>query len=71
IEPPSRLVFTWISRSTDLQPTLVTVELLERGDQCELVLTHERLPSVDALKLHEGGWAQIVAKLAGHVSREG
>ena len=69
IEPPSKLVFTWISSSTDLQPTLVTVELLARGDQCELVLTHERLPSSEALRLHEGGWSRIVDKLAGHVER--
>jgi uncharacterized protein YndB with AHSA1/START domain len=70
IEPPSKLVFTWISRSTDLRPTLVTVEFLPRGDQCELVLTHERLPSPEALRRHEGGWTQIVDKLAGHIERD-
>ncbi len=67
IEPPSRLVFTWISRSTESLPTLVTVEFLERDGQCELVLTHERLPSPEALRLHEGGWKQIVDKLAEHL----
>lgn len=67
IQPPSKLVFTWISRGTESQPTLVTVEFLERGDQCELVLTHERLPSPEAQRLHEVGWNQIVDKLAGHL----
>lgn len=67
IEPPSKLVFTWISNSTDSLPTLVTVEFLARGDQCELVLTHERLPSPEALRSHEGGWRQIVDKLAEHL----
>jgi uncharacterized protein YndB with AHSA1/START domain len=71
IQPPSKLVFTWISKSTDLQPTLVTVEFLERGGQCELVLTHERLPGPEARKLHAGGWTQIVDKLAGRVQRDG
>lgn len=70
IDPPSKLVFTWISKSTDLRPTLVTVEFLPRGDQCELVLTHERLPSPEALRRHEGGWTQIVDKLAGHIERD-
>lgn len=70
IEPPSKLVFTWISKSTDLRPTLVTVEFLERGDECELILTRERLPSPEALRRHEGGWAQIIDTLAGHVHRD-
>jgi len=73
IEPPRKLVFTWISRSTDLRPTLVTVEFFERGDQCELVLTHERLPSSEAVKLHKGGWKQIADRLVEHLTerREG
>ena len=31
IEPPSLLSFTWISKFTDQQPTLVTIEFHERG----------------------------------------
>ena len=69
IDPPSKLVFTWRSRGTNFQPTLVTVELLERGDGCELVLTHERLPSADAVARHNGGWSQIAARLAEHFER--
>jgi uncharacterized protein YndB with AHSA1/START domain len=65
VEPPSKLVFTWISNSTGNQPTLVTVELFERGDDCEVVLTHERFASAEALRLHKGGWGQIVDRL-GH-----
>ena len=38
IEPPSRLSFTWISASTERRPTVVTVELFERGVETELVL---------------------------------
>src|SRR5215471_740500 len=44
IEPPSRLSFTWISEYTDLHPTVVTVELLEKNGGTEVVLTHRRLP---------------------------
>jgi len=62
IDRPSLLCFTWLSANTDHQPTLVTVELLERGDSTELILTHRRLPrhQVDA---HRRGWTAIVAAL--------
>ncbi len=62
IEPPARLSFTWIS-AAELRPTIVTVELFERGTGTELVLTHRDLPAakVDA---HNQGWTDIVAKLA-------
>src|SRR3989442_8530917 len=62
IEPPSRLSFTWMSAHTDLRPTVVTVEFLERGSSTELILTHTGLPAprVDA---HKNGWTDIIAKL--------
>lgn len=66
VDPPSKLVFTWVSAETDNQPTIVTVELFARGNQCELVLTHERFREADAVRRHRGGWGQIVDKLAGH-----
>ena len=62
IEPPSRLSFTWISVSTERRPTVVTVELFERGVETELVLTHRRLPP-DQVEGHRQGWTDIVAKL--------
>ena len=69
VEPPSKLVFTWMSKGTEYRSTLVTVELLDRGDQCELVLTHEHLPTPDAMKGHQGGWSQIAERLAAHLQK--
>lgn len=69
VEPPAKLVFTWISNSTGNQPTLVTVELFERGGACELVLTHERFTNAEAVRRHQGGWSQIVDKLAAHLAK--
>jgi uncharacterized protein YndB with AHSA1/START domain len=68
IEPPSRLSFTWQSVNTDHRPTEVTVELLERGTDTELTLTHRRLPEsrVDA---HRRGWTAIVEKLGATLAR--
>ena len=60
--PRARLSFTWISASTLRQPTVVTVELLERGVETELVLTHRRLPP-DKVEAHRKGWTDIVTKL--------
>jgi len=62
IERPSLLSFTWLSANTDHRPTLVTVELVDRSDSTELILTHRRLPphQVDG---HRRGWTAIVAAL--------
>lgn len=62
IEPPSLLSFTWISRPTDYQPTVVTIEFHERGTGTELVLTHRGLPP-KAVEGHRKGWTDIVRLL--------
>jgi len=62
IEPPSRLSFTWISEFTDRLPSVVTIELLERGALTELVLTHRRVPDRN-VSAHRKGWTDIVQKL--------
>ena len=62
IEPPARLSFTWISVNTDLQPSEVTVEFLEKGAATEVVLTHRRLPP-RMVGPHREGWTDILTKL--------
>ena len=64
IDPPHRLVFTWISDSTQQRETVVTVELARAGaDATDLTLTHEGLPA-GADVAHRGGWGAIVEILA-------
>ena len=64
IDPPSLLSFTWTSVNTDLQPTVVTIELLDRGAAgTELILTHRRLPE-QQMESHRKGWTKIVERLA-------
>jgi uncharacterized protein YndB with AHSA1/START domain len=70
IDRPSKLAFTWVSQHTNFHPSLVTVELFDRSDQCELVLTHERLPGTEAVEAHRNGWRQIADRLAAHFEKK-
>jgi uncharacterized protein YndB with AHSA1/START domain len=68
IEPPSLLSFTWISKPTDYQPTVVTIEFHERGTGTELVLTHRHL-APKAVEGHRRGWTDIVRLLEEALTR--
>ena len=70
VEPPSKLVFTWISKSTNEQETLVTVDLKPHGAECELTLTHEKLPGKQAASGHQNGWTRIAELLARYIARK-
>ncbi len=70
ISPPKRLVFTWQSDGTLQQETLVTIELLPRGKQTELVLVHELLPNEDSAAQHTIGWQHLVEKLGGFLGEK-
>ena len=63
LERPAKLQFTWISSRWDDEETLVTVELHRREAECELVLTHERLPLTHSTSQLTTGLTQILEKL--------
>ncbi len=65
IDGPRRIVFTWNSEHAgkDSQVTLDFAETETRGESL-LTLTHERLPSVEAIGQHRGGWNGIMENLA-------
>ncbi len=69
VQPPERLVFTWVSTITHHQTTLVTVELRPRDAGTELILTHEGFPDAEAANRHDDGWHTIVAKLEVYMSQ--
>jgi uncharacterized protein YndB with AHSA1/START domain len=70
IDRPHKLVFTWIGPLTNNVNTLVTVELIPHGDETELVLTHERLPTPTIVEGHTIGWGNILDHLADAVSKD-
>ena len=64
INPPRRLVFTWISPFTGDESSLVTVDLEPDGDHATVVrLRHSQLPDA-AAESHRGGWSTMLARLA-------
>jgi uncharacterized protein YndB with AHSA1/START domain len=64
LEPPNRLVFSWVSPFTGPEPSRVSVYLVASGaDETELTLVHDRLPA-GQVESHQGGWGQILDHLA-------
>jgi uncharacterized protein YndB with AHSA1/START domain len=70
VDRPRKLVFTWIGSLTNHVSTLVTVELTPQGDETDLVLTHERLPTPSICEGHTIGWRTILDHLADAVSKD-
>jgi uncharacterized protein YndB with AHSA1/START domain len=70
VDRPRKLVFTWIGPLTNHVNTLVTVELNPLGDETDLVLTHERLPTSAIVQGHTRGWGIILDHLASAVSKD-
>jgi uncharacterized protein YndB with AHSA1/START domain len=68
VEPNAKLVFTWTQEGSD-DTTLVTVEFLPRGNESELVLTHERFAKADVAQRYQSGWGTIAEKLAAFLAR--
>jgi uncharacterized protein YndB with AHSA1/START domain len=71
VEFPSRLVFswTWEDPAENVRDSIVTVELVERGDGTEVVLTHELVP-LEKQESHAHGWRSILAKLAERIEAQ-
>lgn len=69
IDRPRKLVFTWMGPLTNNVNTLVTVELIPRGDETDLVLTHERLPTLAIHDGHTRGWGHILDHLADAIAK--
>ena len=68
IDRPRKLVFTWMGPLTNNVNTLVTVEFNPCGDETDLVLTHERLPTPAIYEGHTRGWGNILDHLADAIS---
>ena len=66
VKPPEKLVFTWAwekllpgkDKAEDLNEgeSLVTVQLIARGDSTDMIFTHENFPNAKVRDDHQKGW---------------
>lgn len=70
VEPPAKLSFTWSAMDDPNDITLVTVEFLDLGDACELIITHEGFTKSDIAQRYEMGWGTIGTKFASYVANQ-
>jgi len=79
VEPPERLVFTWAFEKDgageefgEVEPCemLVTLKFRARGQETELILTHEYFASAESRDRHEQGWTRCLNELGKFVGSE-
>jgi uncharacterized protein YndB with AHSA1/START domain len=63
IRPSERLVCTWNWDYNDIGETVLTLEFLEAGGETDLVLTHERFPTIEQRDGHNTGWTRCFDQL--------
>ncbi|HKU69167.1 MAG TPA: SRPBCC family protein [Candidatus Baltobacteraceae bacterium] len=66
VVPDSRLSMTWIwqeDNPAEEHETLLTIEFNAHGSGTELILTHERLASMESRTNHGHGWTSMMEKL--------
>jgi uncharacterized protein YndB with AHSA1/START domain len=69
VDRPSKLVFTWSTAENPGEMTLVSVDFLARGNETDLVITHEGFTKTDVAQRYEMGWSTIAGKFSEHLSR--
>jgi len=56
VDPPRRLVFTWVWDDQPDQPQLIELELSERDGQTTVSMTNSAIPTDVGLESQERGW---------------
>lgn len=59
---PEKIVFLW--SSSKVKQSKITIEFRECNAGTEIILTHENLPSEDAVDIHRRAWEQSLEKLS-------
>ncbi len=63
VDAPSRLVYTWQWERPNAKESQVTVELVDKGEETELILTHSRIPDEKYGQDHGRGWRAGLSSL--------
>ena len=58
IQAPNKIVmgFNWIENGADIGDSLLTIEIQDREGGADVVLIHEKIPTEELRKAHQGGW---------------
>jgi uncharacterized protein YndB with AHSA1/START domain len=58
VKPPEKLVFTWAWEPEDMEDSesLVTVQLIDRGNSTEMIFTQENFTTAKVRDSHKKGW---------------
>jgi uncharacterized protein YndB with AHSA1/START domain len=67
IEPPRKLVYTWQLEAQADSFERVTVQFEPRGDETEVIVTHELIPNETLRDMHQQGWIGCLDGLASYL----
>jgi uncharacterized protein YndB with AHSA1/START domain len=70
VDPPHKLVYTW---RVDLQSKVserVSVQFEPHGDGTEVIVVHEKIPSLATRDRHQQGWDECLDGLANYLNRD-
>jgi uncharacterized protein YndB with AHSA1/START domain len=57
VEPPHRLVFTWVWDDQPERPQLIELEFSERGGATTVLMTNSSIPTEERLESQHRGWS--------------
>jgi len=63
IDPPTRVVFTWIWDDDESRETLIELDFTETDGGTTVRLTHSNLQDEDSVRSHEDGWSKALDNL--------
>ena len=67
IEAPRKLVYTWQLEAQADTFERVTVQFEQRGDETEVIVTHELIPNETLRDMHQQGWIGCLDGLANYL----
>jgi uncharacterized protein YndB with AHSA1/START domain len=56
VEPPHRLVFTWVWDDQPDQPQLIELEFSERDGRTTVLMTNSSIPTEERWESQQRGW---------------
>ncbi len=74
IEPPTKIVFSWVIEPPDEHAGIdseVAVTITPDGAGVELLIRHEKLARIDAVRRHAAGWQGALDQLAALFEMQG